>query len=97
MVGKFSLSLRVYDFVAEHSRVSLQDVYRGLGENPRRVSDNIRRLWRRGFLLRTRDPEYVFGTKSKGRAGIVGFTRAVYYYALNNGQELPSSFIRYED
>jgi len=31
------------------------------------------------------------------RGGVVGFTRAVNYYAVNDGRELPSNFVRYED
>ena len=91
------LSIRVHDFIENNGRVSLRDVYRGLDEKPERVSDHVRRLWRRGFLLRTRNPVYVFNTKGKGRAGVVGNTRAIYYYAVNNGVELPASFIDYKD
>jgi hypothetical protein len=47
--------------------------------------------------LRTRKPIYRFETQGKGRAGIVGHTNAIYYYAANDGRELPADFVKYED
>ena len=89
------LSVRVYSFLVSNGVASLRDIYKTLGEKPSEVDDCLRRLWKKDFILRTREP--TFETSSKGRGGIVGFTRAINYYVMNNGHEIPANFVRYED
>ena len=91
------LSVRVYDVLVSNGPACLRDIYEDLVESPGRVDDCLRRLWKRGLVLRTRKPTFVFETKCRGRGGVVGFTRAVNYYAVNDGHELPADFVRYED
>jgi len=51
----------------------------------------------KGIILRTREPTFEFETYHKGRAGCVGYNRAINYYVVNNGQEVGSQFVGYED
>jgi hypothetical protein len=88
---------RVYGFLVSNGVSCLRDVYRALGEEPNRVDECLRRLWKRGLILRTREPVFEFETSSKGRAGVVGYTRAINYYAVNNGSELPAAFVKYDE
>ena len=90
------LSSRVYDFLVSNRFVCLRDIYEGLNEEPGRVDQCLRRLWIRGLILRTREPTFEFETNGKGRAGVVGYTRAINYYTVNNGHELPASFVSYD-
>ena len=91
------LGKRVYGFLVSGGVSCLRDIYRALGEEPNRVDECLRRLWKRGFILRTREPVFEFETCSKGRAGVVGYTRAINYYAVNNGSELPANFVKYDE
>lgn len=45
----------------------------------------------------TREPSFEFETDHKGRAGIVGYTRAINYYIVNNGHDVPASFVSYDE
>jgi hypothetical protein len=90
------LSKRVFGFLVSNGVSSLRDVYEGLEEEPNRVDECIRRLWKRGFILRTRESSFEFETSHKGRAGVIGYTRAINYYGVNNGNELPASFVKYD-
>jgi DNA-binding MarR family transcriptional regulator len=91
------LSGRVYDFLVSNGVSCLRDIYHALGEEPNRVDECLRRLWKKGFILRTREPVFEFETSNKGRAGVVGYTRAINYYAVNNGSELPANFVKYDE
>jgi len=92
-----SLRVGVYNFLVSNGVASLRDVYEALGEKPSRVDDCLRRLWKKDFVLRTRESTFEFETSSKGRGGIVGFTRAINHYIVNNGHEIPASFVSYEN
>jgi DNA-binding MarR family transcriptional regulator len=94
---KSALSDRICDYLISHAVVCLRDIYEVLGEEPNRVDECLRRIWRKGLILRTREPVFKFETNHRGRAGITGHTRAINYYAVNNGQELPASFVRYDE
>lgn len=50
------LSVRVYDYLCAEGSASLRDVYEALNENPSNVDDCLRRLWKKGRILRTREP-----------------------------------------
>jgi len=91
------VSVRVYGFLVSRGSACLRDVYEGLGERPSLVDDCLRRLWKRGLILRTREPSFVFELESKGRGGVVGYTRAINYYVVNDGREIPSIYVRYDD
>lgn len=91
------LSVRVYNFLVSNGDACLRDVYEALAEKPSRVDDCLRRLWKKDFILRTRQPTFEFETSPKGRAGVVGYTRAINHYVVNNGHEIPASFVSYED
>jgi len=92
-----SLRVGVYNFLVSNGVASLRDVYEALGEKPNRVDDCLRRLWKKDFVLRTRESTFEFETLSKGRGGIVGYTRAINHYIVNNGHEIPASFVSYGD
>ena len=91
------LGKRVYGFLVSGGVSCLRDIYRALGEEPNRVDECLRRLWKRGLILRTREPVFEFETSSRGRAGVVGYTRAINYYAVNNDLELPANFVKYDE
>ena len=75
----------------------MRDIYGVLGEEPTGVDECLRRLWKKGVILRTIEPVFEFETSHKGRAGITGYTRAINYYAINNGSELPADFVIYDE
>ena len=91
------LSKRIFGFLVSNGVSSLRDVYEALEEEPNRVDECLRRLWKRGLVLRTREPSFEFETSSRGRAGVTGYTRAINYYAINNGNELPGNFVKYDE
>jgi hypothetical protein len=91
------LGERVYDFLVSNGVSSLRDIYEGLEEEPGRVDECLRRLWKRGFVLRTREPSFEFETSSRGRAGVSGYTRAINHYAINDSHELPANFVKYDE
>jgi DNA-binding MarR family transcriptional regulator len=91
------LGKRVYGFLVSNGVSSLRDVYDALEEEPNRVDECLRRLWKKGFVLRTREPSFEFETCSRGRAGVSGYTRAINYYGVNNGDELPADFVKYDE
>jgi hypothetical protein len=91
------LSKRIFGFLVSNGFSSLRDVYEALEEEPNRVDECLRRLWKRGLVLRTREPSFEFETSSRGRAGVTGYTRAINHYAVNNGNELPSNFVKYDE
>jgi DNA-binding MarR family transcriptional regulator len=91
------LGKRVMVFLVSKGVSSLRDVYDALEEEPNGVDECLRRLWKKGFVLRTREPSFEFETLHKGRAGVTGYTRAINYYAANNGDELPSNFVKYDE
>ena len=64
------LRVRVYDFLVSKKQACLREVVEGVGDDPNRVGDCLRHLWKGGFLLRTRKPVYEFGLSHKGRAGL---------------------------
>jgi len=92
-----SLSIRIYDFLVSNGPASLRDIYEALDESPSSVGCCLRRLWKRDFVLRTRQPAFEFETCHKGRAGIVGHTRAVNHYVVNDGREIPCRFVSYDE
>jgi hypothetical protein len=91
------LSVRVYGFLVSNGASCLRNIYEALKEEPDRVDGCLRRLWKRGVVLRTKEPAFEFETCSKGRAGVVGHTRAINYYAVNDGSELSASFVKYDE
>lgn len=91
------LSKRVYNFLLSNGPASLRVIYQVLDEEPNGVDECLRRLWKKGVILRTREPVFRFETSSRGRAGIVGYMRAINYYAINNRNELPANFVKYDD
>jgi len=91
------LGKRIIGFLVSNGVSSLRDVYRALEEEPSRVDECLRRLWKKGFILRTREPSFEFETCSRGRAGVSGYTRAINYYAVNSGSELPANFVKYDE
>jgi DNA-binding MarR family transcriptional regulator len=90
-------SSRVYDFLVSKGVACLRDVVEGLGESSSVVGDALKRLWRRGLILRSRDTRFVYELNRKGRGGATGHIRAVNYYVVNDGREIAGDFVRYED
>jgi len=90
------LGKRVYSFLVSSSASCLREVSQALEEEPSRVDECLRRLWKRGLILRTREPVFRFETQAKGRAGVTGHTRAINYYAVSS-DELPAGYVRYDE
>jgi DNA-binding MarR family transcriptional regulator len=91
------LRVRVYDYLSNKSEgASRREVAEALGLDPDAVGNCLRRLWRRGLALRTREPVYRFESSHRGRAGLLRNTRAINYYVVNNG-EVGGDFVRYCD
>lgn len=57
----------------------------------------MRCLWKKELILRTKRAAFEFETNCRGRAGVTGHTRAINYYAVNGGDELPSNFVKYDE
>jgi len=89
--------VRVYEYLRAEGPASLRDVYEALNENASNVDDCLRRLWKKDHILRTREPTFEFTTDHKGRAGLVSYTRAINYYVMNNGHDIPSRFVKYNE
>ena len=95
--SELPLSVRVYNFLSSNGPATLRSVYEALDEEPSNVDDCLRRLWKRSRILRTREPTFEFETDHKGRAGVVGYTRAINHYVVNNGHEIPARFVKYDE
>ena len=91
------LSARVYKYLSHNGVASLREVYEALDETPSCVDDCLRRLWKKDIILRTKEPTFEFETSARGRAGIVGYTRAINRYVMNNGHEIPCQFVEYDE
>jgi DNA-binding MarR family transcriptional regulator len=91
------LGKKIIGFLVSNGVSSLRDVYEALEEEPNRVDECLRRLWKKGFILRTREPSFEFETCSRGRAGVTGYTRAINHYVDNSCNELPGNFVRYDE
>jgi len=87
----------VYDYLSHNGVASLREVYEALDETPSCVDDCLRRLWKKDLILRTKEPTFEFETCHKGRAGVVGYTRAINRYVVNNGHEIPCQFVKYDE
>jgi len=79
-----ALSFRVLQFLSSNGAASLREVADGIGERVGLVGHCLRRLWKKELILRTREPVFKFENCHKGRAGLVGHTRAVNRYVLND-------------
>lgn len=90
------LIVRVYNFLLSNGVACLRDVYEALNESLHRVDDRLRPSWIKGLILRTRETTFEFETCHRGRAGSVGYARAVNYYVVK-GKEIGSQFVAYED
>lgn len=55
---------------------------------PSLFDDRLRRLWKRGLVLRIFEPSFEFENSSKGRFGATGYTRAINYYVENDSTRL---------
>jgi DNA-binding MarR family transcriptional regulator len=91
------LNKKVCAFLLSSGPASLRSIYEALDEEPNGVDECLRRLWKKGVILRTREPVFQFETSSRGRAGVSGYTRAINYYAISNSDELPADFVRYDE
>lgn len=65
-------------------------------DNDHRVRMILKHMWKKQIILRTKKPVYLKEKIHRGRAGTVSHTRAVNYYAYNDG-ELDCNFVVYED
>ena len=91
-----ALSVRVLQFLSSNGAASLREVADGVGERVDLVGHCLRRLWKKEFILRTREPVFEFENHHKGRAGLVGNTRAVNYYVLNDG-DAGAIYVKYDE
>jgi len=91
------LSFRVYNFLSSNGPASLRKVADGVDEKSDLVGHCLRRLWKKELILRTREPVFMFENHHKGRAGLVGNTRAVNYYVVNNGHDVGAQFVKYDE
>ena len=91
-----ALSVRVFHFLSSKKSASLREVVDGVGEKCNLFGHCLRRLWKKEVILRTRGPVYRFELCHKGKAGLVGNTRAVNYYVLNVG-EAGAIYVKYDE
>jgi len=91
-----ALSFRVYHFLSSNGPASLRKVADGVDEKPDIVCHCLRRLWKKELILRTREPVFRFENHHKGRAGLVGNTRAVNYYVLNDS-DAGAVYVKYDE
>ena len=91
-----ALSVRVFHFLGSKKSASLREVVDGVGEKCDLFGHCLRRLWKNEVILRTREPVYRFENCHKGKAGLVGNTRAVNYYVLNVG-EAGAIYVKYDE
>ena len=91
-----ALSVRVLQFLSSKKAASLREVADGVGERCDLVGHCLRRLWKKEVILRTREPVFRFENCHKDRAGLVGHTRAVNYYVLNDG-DAGAVYVKYDE
>lgn len=91
-----ALSFRVFQFLNSKKVASLREVADGVDERADLVGHCLRRLWKKEFILRTREPVFMFENYHKGRAGLVGNTRAVNYYVMNDG-DAGAIYVKYDE
>ena len=91
-----ALSVRVLQFLISNGSASLREVAEGIDERADLVGHCLRRLWKKELILRTREPVFNFENCHKGRAGLVGHTRAVNYYVLNDG-DAGAIYVKYDE
>jgi len=91
-----ALSVKVLQFLNSNGVASLREVADGIGERVDLVGHCLRRLWKKELILRTREPVFKFENCHKGRAGLVGHTRAVNYYVLNDG-DAGAIYVMYDE
>ena len=91
-----ALSVRFLQFLSSKKPASLREVGDGVGKRPDLVGHCLRRLWKNEVILGTREPVYRFENCHKSRAGLVGNTRAVNYYVLNDG-EAGAIYVKYDE
>jgi DNA-binding MarR family transcriptional regulator len=91
-----ALSFRVYNFLSSNGPASLRKVADGVDEKSDLVGHCLRRLWKKELILRTREPVFRFENCHNGRAGLVGHTRAVNRYVLNDG-EAGAIYVKYNE
>ncbi|MCZ2808222.1 MAG: hypothetical protein O2V44_02590, partial [Candidatus Bathyarchaeota archaeon] len=91
-----ALSVRVLQFLVSNGSASLREVADGIEERVDLVGHCLRRLWKKELILRTREPVFKFENCHKGRAGLVGHTRAVNRYVLNDS-DAGAIYVKYDE
>ena len=75
------LSNMILDFLEQEPRSFREIQIRFDSRGRRTIETCLKRLWKKGLLLRTKKPTYIRNKIFKGRNGILWNTRAVNYYA----------------
>ena len=91
-----ALSVRVFHFLSSKKSASLREVVDGVGERCDLFGHCLRRLWKNEVVLRARESVYRFESCHKGKAGLIGNTRAVNYYVLN-AEEAGAIYVKYDE
>ena len=89
------LSSRLLEFLTD-GPLSLRDLTERVGGSGR-ISACLKRLWKKGLILRTRQPVFIRNSVHKGAAGVVVNTRAVNYYALIDDPRINSDFVPFSE
>jgi len=89
---------RVLAVLGDGEPKCLREVMAELGESSsEKVGICLRRLWKKGLILRTREPAFLREKVLKGRAGTKFNTRAVNYYVLDvKGRNQVLDFVEYQ-
>ena len=91
------LSSRLLKILAD-GPLSLRDLTERIGDRGSdRVYASLKRLWKKGLILRTKRPVFERNAVHKGAAGVVVNTRAVNYYALSDGPVIGSDFVSFSE
>jgi len=87
----------ILDLLQVAGPLSVRQICLELNErNDHRVRMILKRLWRKGMVLRTKQPIFLKEKINRGRNGLVNHVRAVNFYGFNNGK-LGYEFVEYEN
>jgi len=96
-VGPVPLGSRLLNVLAG-GPLSLRDLTGRIGDSScDKVCASLKRLWKKGLILRTKRPVFKRNAVRKGAAGVVINTRAVNYYALSDDSGIGSDFVRFSE
>jgi len=87
----------ILDLLRVKGPLSVREVCFELNEsNDHRVRMILKRLWKKRFILRTKQPVFLKEKIFRGRSGVMNHTRAVNFYGFND-DKLSYELVQYEN